>query len=63
MVDNSRYCVAAFARVRLMSYHLPGENRITVQILSYATCQSTAASFDILARTLYPVREVPAHFN
>ncbi|MCI0575506.1 MAG: tandem-95 repeat protein [Chloroflexi bacterium] len=35
---NATYHVVAFARVRLLSYHLPGQDRITVQFLGYTTC-------------------------
>jgi hypothetical protein len=35
---NAEYRVSAFARVRLLSYHLPGQNRITARFLGYATC-------------------------
>ncbi len=37
--NNSTYQVVAFARVRLLSYSLPGQNRISVRFLGYdAAC-------------------------
>jgi hypothetical protein len=36
--NNALYRVAGFAQVRLISYHLPGENRISVRFLGYAGC-------------------------
>jgi hypothetical protein len=36
--NNSTYRVAAFARVRLLDYRLPGQNRISASFLGYATC-------------------------
>jgi RHS repeat-associated protein/uncharacterized repeat protein (TIGR01451 family) len=35
---NSRYRVASFARVRLLSYTLPGQNRITARYLGVSNC-------------------------
>jgi hypothetical protein len=37
--NNSLYRVAAFARVRLISYQLPKENRITARFLGFDSCQ------------------------
>jgi hypothetical protein len=37
--NNSLYRVVAFARVRLVSYRLPCQNRITVRFLGWTTCQ------------------------
>jgi len=37
--NNSLYRVSAFARVRLASYQLPRQNRITARFLGFATCQ------------------------
>jgi fibro-slime domain-containing protein/RHS repeat-associated protein len=34
--NNFQYRVSAFARVRLTSYHLPGQNRISAQFLGYS---------------------------
>ncbi len=39
--SNSRYHVAAFARIRLVSYHLPSQNRISARFLGYTTCDGT----------------------
>jgi hypothetical protein len=36
--NNALYRVVAFARVRLIDYNLPGENRISAQFLGFATC-------------------------
>ena len=36
--NNSLYRVVAFARVRLISYHLPRQNRITAQFLGFVDC-------------------------
>ena len=36
--DHAAYRVANFARVRLISYQLPGQNRISVQFLGFTTC-------------------------
>src|ERR1051325_5836574 len=36
--EHAAYRVAAFARVRLISYQLPGQNRITVRFLGNTTC-------------------------
>jgi PKD repeat protein/uncharacterized membrane protein len=36
--DVIRYRVAGFAQVRLISYHLPEENRISVHFLGHVTC-------------------------
>jgi len=38
---NSRYHVAAFAQIRLISYSLPGQNRISARFLGYTTCDGT----------------------
>jgi len=35
---NTDYRVSAFARVRLQSYHLPQQNRITAEFLGFASC-------------------------
>ena len=37
--NNSLYRVVAFARVRLLNYRLPRENRITVRFLGLTNCQ------------------------
>jgi len=37
--NNSLYHVVAFARVRLLNYHLPKENRITARFLGLVPCQ------------------------
>jgi hypothetical protein len=37
--NNSLYRVAAFARVRLVSYQLPRQNRISAQFLGLVNCQ------------------------
>ncbi len=36
--EHAAYHVAGFARVRLVSYQLPGQNQISARFLSYATC-------------------------
>jgi PKD repeat protein len=36
--DVTRYRIAGFAQVRLISYHLPEENRISVRFLGHVTC-------------------------
>ena len=36
--NNSLYRVGAFARVRLVSYHLPRENRISARFLGFVSC-------------------------
>jgi len=36
--EHAAYRVSAFARVRLMSYELAGQNRITARFLGYITC-------------------------
>jgi hypothetical protein len=36
--NNALYRVVAFARVRLVDYNLPGENRISAEFLGFATC-------------------------
>jgi hypothetical protein len=36
--EKAAYRVWAFARVELLDYHLPNENRITFRFLGYATC-------------------------
>jgi hypothetical protein len=36
--DNLRYRISGFARVRVMDYRLPGEERISVRFLGYAQC-------------------------
>jgi hypothetical protein len=36
--NNSLYHVVAFARVRILNYHLPKENRITARFLGLAQC-------------------------
>jgi len=35
---NTRYQVTGFATVRILGYDLPGQDRITVQFLGYASC-------------------------
>jgi hypothetical protein len=35
---NTVYRVVGFARVRLLDYHLPGQDRITAEFLGYTTC-------------------------
>ena len=40
--NNSLYRVAGFARVRLVSYRLPGINRITARFLGFADCHDAA---------------------
>ena len=37
---NAAYRVSAFARVRIQSYQLPGQNRITAKFLGYTTCNA-----------------------
>ena len=37
--NNSLYRVSAFARVRLLSYRLPKENRITARFLGFVSCK------------------------
>lgn len=37
--NNSLYRVAAFARVRIINYHLPQENRITARFLGLLDCK------------------------
>jgi len=37
--NNSLYRVAAFARVRLISYQLPRENRISARFLGFVSCR------------------------
>jgi hypothetical protein len=37
--NNSLYRVVAFARVRLLSYQLPHQNRITARFLGFVSCQ------------------------
>ncbi len=39
--SNSQYHVVAFARVRLLDYYLPGQNRITAQFLGYSCGSGT----------------------
>lgn len=39
--SNTNYHVTAFATVQLISYHLPGQNRITATFVGYATCGNT----------------------
>jgi uncharacterized membrane protein len=56
--SNTQYRVAGLAQVRLISYDLPGENRITVQFLGYITCGETVETFTTLAHTLYLERRV-----
>jgi hypothetical protein len=36
--SNSEYQVASFAAVRLLDYHLPGQNRITARFMGYRSC-------------------------
>jgi hypothetical protein len=36
--NNTAYRVAAFARIRLLDYRLPGQNRISARFLAYADC-------------------------
>lgn len=36
--DQTAYRVVAFARVRLLGYQLPGQNRISARFLGYASC-------------------------
>ena len=36
--NNADYRVAAFARMRLIGYNLPGQSRITARFLGYASC-------------------------
>ncbi len=36
--EKTAYQVAGFARVRLLSYELPGQNRISVEFLGFVTC-------------------------
>jgi len=36
--NNADYRVCAFARVRLLSYNLPGQNRITARFLGFTSC-------------------------
>jgi hypothetical protein len=36
--NNSLYRVAAFARVRLVSYQLPRQNRISARFLGFVSC-------------------------
>ena len=35
---NERYRVVGFARVRLVDYRMPGQNRLTARFFGYATC-------------------------
>ena len=37
--NNSLYRVVAFARVRLLNYQLPRQNRITARFLGFVSCQ------------------------
>ena len=37
--NNSLYRVVAFARVRLLNYQLPHQNRITARFLGFVSCQ------------------------
>jgi RHS repeat-associated protein len=37
-VGNSAYRISAFARVRLLSYQLPNQNKISARFLGYAQC-------------------------
>jgi hypothetical protein len=37
---NAAYHISAFAVVQIISYDLPGENRITAQFLGYSDCAS-----------------------
>ena len=39
--EHVAYHVAAFARVRLVSYLLPGQNRISARFLGYAACTAS----------------------
>jgi PKD repeat protein len=39
----SRYRVAGFAQVRLISYHLPEENQISVRFLGHVTCAESTS--------------------
>jgi hypothetical protein len=38
--EHAEYRVAAFARVRILSYQLPSQNRITARFLGYHSCGS-----------------------
>ena len=40
--NNANYRVSAFARVRLLSYQLPGQNRISARFLGYVQCPIVA---------------------
>ena len=61
------YRVAAFARVRLLSYRLPGQNRISARFLGYVSCAASnrppavEAGPDRLA--LWPGRSGASHGN
>jgi cyclomaltodextrinase / maltogenic alpha-amylase / neopullulanase len=39
--NNARYLVSGFARVRILSYQLPGQNRLTVEYLGAAAYDGT----------------------
>ncbi len=41
--SNSEYLVSGFARVKLVDYRLPSENRITVEYLGMTDCDETVA--------------------
>src|SRR6266542_3583810 len=38
--ENAAYRLSAFARIQLLGYQLPGQNRITARFLGYATCDA-----------------------
>ncbi|MCP4424410.1 MAG: tandem-95 repeat protein, partial [Chloroflexi bacterium] len=38
--NNTRYQVSNFATVRILDYHLPGQDRITVEFLGMASCNN-----------------------
>jgi hypothetical protein len=42
--NNSLYHVVAFARVRLLSYHLPNQNRITARFLGFVDCDGSTSA-------------------
>jgi hypothetical protein len=51
---NTAYHVVAFARVQIISYHLPSQNTITVKFLDYADCSGGGGTSLPAGSTLFP---------